>query len=71
MSQDTAARYYLALVASGFSVLGWFGVVAFGLYAAYRLVTGDPVYEPAIAILISFAVGVAFALIEKRLYRPD
>ena len=71
MSRGSGIKYYLALISSGISVLGWIGVLALGLYAVYVSLTDGPLLWVTTGILVSLAVGVAFARIEKRLYRID
>lgn len=71
MSDESTTQYYLAIVASGLSVLGWLSAVLLVVYTVYLLVLGDPAHQPALGVLISVGAGIWFARMEKSLYRVE
>lgn len=64
-------KYYAAVAASTISTIGWLVAFGSGLYLTYLAITGEPSSLLATVLILSFAVGAGFALLEKRLYRVD
>jgi SNF family Na+-dependent transporter len=64
-------RYYAAVAASGLSVFGWIAALVTGGAALYYSVVGGPVVQYSTYLLVALAGGIAFALLEKRLYRRE
>ena len=65
--------YYIAMVASLISTLGWLGG-AFGLFYTFYLLVGDVSGDPwnaAIWTFIAFGLGITFALVEKNYHRVE
>ena len=61
-------RFFLALFASGISVVAWIGTGAGVLATMFFAVTGGPVGEAGVATIVALLVAAVFAIIEKRLY---
>lgn len=64
-------KYYAAVVASTISTFGWLGALGSGIYLTYLAITDEPSGTLATLLIVSFAVGAGFALLEKRLYRVE
>lgn len=65
--------YYVAMVASLISTLGWLGGVL-GLVYTFYLLVGDVGGNPWTAVIwtfIAFGLGITFALVEKHYHRVE
>lgn len=71
MPDDQSWRYYAAVAMSGLSMLGWIAALVSGSAALYYSFAGGPVVRYSTYLLVALAAGVAFALLEKRLYRAE
>lgn len=71
MPTDRTWRYYAALVASSLSVLGWVAAVGGAGFVAYAAATGGGLDRPLLLTAVALAVGIAFARVEKYLYRVE
>lgn len=71
MADVSQWRYYTAIAASGLSVFGWLAALVTGSAALYFSFAGGPVVRYSTYLLVALAGGIAFALLEKRLYRRD
>lgn len=68
---DKGWKYYAAVVASTISTVSWLIALGTGLYLTFLAITGEPSSTLATILIVTFAAGVGFALLEKRLYRVD
>lgn len=66
---DKGWEYYAAVVASTISTGGWLVALGAALYLTYLVITSEPAGRLPAILIVAFAIGAGFGLIEKRLYR--
>lgn len=68
---DDEWKYYAAIVASGVSTVAWLGTVAAAVATGYHVLTDGPALWYAQWTVVALVVAIAFAVVEKQLYRIE
>jgi RsiW-degrading membrane proteinase PrsW (M82 family) len=59
------------VLVSGLSTVGWLATVATAALTVQAVIVGGPIFKYLRLTVFALAVGIGFAVTEKRLYRVD